>query len=194
MPCSPRRYLEQQSVRISPVSKIIGAALSLGIGWQAHAALVFTCTVGATPINFGAYNPLSGSGDAATGTVNVTCTATGTGSATVTGTLTLSTGDSGSYTPRYMVSGTHTARLQHLFDARLYADHRQRHRRYLRADRIGDGGRRAAVSGIPYAVRIHTRVAKCGARNLHGHHRRDGNVLRGYSASKGRTATRIGQG
>ena len=94
-------------MRISRVSKFIAAALLLGIGGHAHAALVFTCTVGATSINFGAYNPLSGIGDAATGTINVTCTATGTGSATVTGTLTLSTGDSGSYTPRYMVSGTH---------------------------------------------------------------------------------------
>jgi spore coat protein U-like protein len=48
---------------------------------------------------------LSGVGNAATGTVTVTCTATGTGSTTVSGTLSLSTGDSGSYTTRYMLSG-----------------------------------------------------------------------------------------
>jgi hypothetical protein len=178
-------------VRISPVSKFIAAALSLGIAGHAHAALVFTCTVGATSINFGTYNPLSGVGDAATGTINVTCSATGTGS------------DRNAdfehgrqrflHAPLYGFGDPHP-RLQHLFDARLYADHRQRQRRYVCAKRIGDGGRRAALSSIPDAVRIHTRIAECGAWNLHGYDRRDGDVLKSYSASKGRTATRIGQG
>jgi spore coat protein U-like protein len=91
--------------RAGSVAGIIGIALLIGMGPQAWSATIFSCTAGITSLNFGAYDPLSGNGNAATATVTVTCTATGTGSTTVTGTLTLSTGASGSYTPRYMVSG-----------------------------------------------------------------------------------------
>jgi spore coat protein U-like protein len=79
--------------------------LALGCAWQARAAVVFSCTVSATGVNFGAYNPLNATADAATGTWSVVCTATGSGSATVTGTLSLSTGGSGTYSSRRMRSG-----------------------------------------------------------------------------------------
>jgi spore coat protein U-like protein len=79
---------------------------ALGAAGSAQAAVAFTCTVSASSIVFGTYNPLSAGGSASTGTWSVTCTATGSGSATVSGTLTLSTGNSGSYTQRYLLSGT----------------------------------------------------------------------------------------
>jgi spore coat protein U-like protein len=71
----------------------------------AQGAVTFTCTVSATGIAFGNYNPLSPGGDSAAGSWTVTCNAVGSGSATVAGTLTLSTGSSGSYAARTMKSG-----------------------------------------------------------------------------------------
>jgi spore coat protein U-like protein len=85
---------------------MIASCLALGIGSPARAAVSFTCTVSATGINFGVYNPLSTMGDSAAGSWSVTCTATGTGSATVSGTLSMSTGSSGQYATRTMMSGT----------------------------------------------------------------------------------------
>jgi spore coat protein U-like protein len=73
---------------------------------NAQAAVTFTCTVSASGIAFGIYNPLNPTGDSAVGAWNVTCNAIGSGSATVAGTLTLSTGFSGSYASRTMKSGT----------------------------------------------------------------------------------------
>ena len=73
---------------------------------NAKAAVTFTCTVSASGIAFGIYNPLSPTGDSAVGSWNVTCNAIGSGSATVAGTLTLSAGSSGSYAARTMKSGT----------------------------------------------------------------------------------------
>jgi spore coat protein U-like protein len=74
----------------------------------AQAAVTFTCTVSATGVAFGTYNPLNAAGDSTVGSWSVTCNAIGSGSATVAGTLTLSTGSSGSYATRTMRSGTHT--------------------------------------------------------------------------------------
>jgi spore coat protein U-like protein len=73
---------------------------------SAQAAVTFTCSVSATGIAFGSYNPLNSVGDSAVGSWTVICTAIGSGSATVAGTLTLSTGLSGSYAARTMKSGT----------------------------------------------------------------------------------------
>jgi spore coat protein U-like protein len=75
---------------------------------DARAAVSFTCTVSATGIAFGNYNPLNSIGDSAVGSWTVICNAIGSGSATVAGTLTLSTGSSGSYANRTMKSGTNT--------------------------------------------------------------------------------------
>jgi spore coat protein U-like protein len=77
---------------------------------NAQAAVTFTCTVSATGIAFGNYNPLSSTGDSAVGSWTVICNAIGNGSATVAGTLTLSTGFSGSYTARAMKFGTNALR------------------------------------------------------------------------------------
>lgn len=72
---------------------------------NAYAAVTFTCTVNASSIAFGNYNPLSPVGDAAVGSWTVTCNAIGSGTATVAGTLALSTGLSGRYASRTMKSG-----------------------------------------------------------------------------------------
>jgi len=68
-------------------------------------AVTVNCTTSATGIAFGIYNPLSPVGAASTGTVSVTCSANGSGSTTITVTASLSTGSSGNYTTRKMLSG-----------------------------------------------------------------------------------------
>ena len=71
-----------------------------------RAAVTVSCTVSAGGIAFGIYNPLSGTTDAATGSLRIDCSGRGTGSTTVTANLTLSAGLSGSYAARTMLSGT----------------------------------------------------------------------------------------
>lgn len=88
------------------LATVVAAAYFLTPIPNAQAAVTFTCTVSATGIAFGIYNPLSPGGDAAAGSWSVTCNALGSGSATVAGTLSLSTGSSGSYASRTMRSGT----------------------------------------------------------------------------------------
>lgn len=87
-------------------SALVVAGLLLALGASARAAVTFTCTVSASSIAFGLYNPLSATPTAATGSWMVTCTAVGSGSATVAGTLTLSTGSSGKFSSRQMNLGT----------------------------------------------------------------------------------------
>lgn len=69
-------------------------------------AVAISCTVSATPLAFGAYDPLSTIGNSAVSSWAVVCNAIGNGSGTVSGTLKLSTGSSGRYTTRTMKSGT----------------------------------------------------------------------------------------
>ena len=59
------------------------------------------CTIGATGVAFGAYNPQSASPDDSTGTVNVDCKSTDPAP-----TVALSTGLSGSYAPRRLTAGS----------------------------------------------------------------------------------------
>jgi spore coat protein U-like protein len=87
---------------------ILSAALLLLPMTNARAAVTFTCTVSATGIAFGNYDPLSATGNAAVGSWTVICNAIGNGSATVAGTLTLSTGFGGNYAARAMKSGTNS--------------------------------------------------------------------------------------
>lgn len=91
---------------VRSASAILALCLTAGFAARAHAAVAFSCRVSASGINFGIYNPLNATADAAAGSWSVICTATGSGSATVSGTLTLSTGNSGHYATRYMLSGT----------------------------------------------------------------------------------------
>lgn len=78
------------------------AAIAIAASGSAGA---FTCTVSATGVNFGVYNPLSGTPDDATGTVTMTCNL-------LVGlfnswTVALSTGN-GSYSPRRLKNGANS--------------------------------------------------------------------------------------
>src|ERR1700729_1133109 len=91
------------------VSRIIaGACLSALLAPPAHAATTVNCTASASGIAFGVYNPLSALADASTGTLRVTCNGSGTGSANVTVNVSLSTGLSGSYAARKLLSGVNS--------------------------------------------------------------------------------------
>jgi spore coat protein U-like protein len=97
----PARGLVMRSALVLLMGCLLQAVIS-----NAQAAVTFTCTVSASSIAFGNYNPLSPTGDAAVGSWTVTCNAIGSGTATVAGTLSLSTGLSGRYSARTMKSGT----------------------------------------------------------------------------------------
>lgn len=63
-----------------------------------------SCTVSATSLNFGNYDPLSNANDDSTGNIHVRCTLV----AALNGSFTvdLSTGDSGSYAARKLINGS----------------------------------------------------------------------------------------
>jgi spore coat protein U-like protein len=84
------------------------AILAAGCATAAQAATTVACTASAGGIAFGVYNPLSGVGDASTGTLRITCNGRGTGSANVTVNVSLSAGLSGSYSTRKMFSGANS--------------------------------------------------------------------------------------
>lgn len=84
----------------------VGLCLVLCTGWlPQHAwAVLDSCTVSASGVGFGAYNPFSGSSLDSTGTVTVSCFGLLGGVFQVA----LSTGGSGTYSPRRMASGANT--------------------------------------------------------------------------------------
>ena len=69
------------------------------------AQAVVSCTVSASGVNFGIYNPLSAAPLDSTGSVTVTCTLQSGGATTVNMIAKLSAGSSGSFAARTMVSG-----------------------------------------------------------------------------------------
>ena len=71
-------------------------------------ALLATCTVGATSVAFGAYDPSSGTALDSTGTITVNCTTTLGLGLLVNWDILLSTGGSGGYSPRRLQSGANT--------------------------------------------------------------------------------------
>jgi spore coat protein U-like protein len=86
--------------------RLVRAALATLLALGAPAALAVTsCSVAASGVNFGIYNPLSGTPLNSTGTVTVTCTLLSGGATTVNLTAALSTGSSGNYTARTMLAG-----------------------------------------------------------------------------------------
>ncbi len=85
------------------------------VGNRAYAAA--TCTAAATGPVFGVYNPLNASPTLANGTVSVTCTWTGGGSTTVNVVSSYSTGNSGSYATRFMLSGVNRLNYNLYYDA-----------------------------------------------------------------------------
>jgi len=89
--------------------------LSLLAAPLAHAAV--SCTVSATGPAFGIYNPLSGTPTYANGTVTATCTLLSGGTTTVNLVSSYSTGSSGIYSNRTMVSGASLLNYNIYFDA-----------------------------------------------------------------------------
>ncbi len=76
-----------------------------------------TCTVSATGPAFGIYNPLTATPTLANGQVSASCTLTGTTTTTVSLVSSYSTGSSGTYASRTMLSGASTLAYNLYFDA-----------------------------------------------------------------------------
>ena len=85
---------------ITPLAIMV---LALPLPASALLCVGCACTVSTSPVAFGAYAPLSGAVDLATGNVAVRCTTTL--GLLVSFTIDLGTGSSGSFTPRKMASG-----------------------------------------------------------------------------------------
>lgn len=76
--------------------------------WTLPAQAVATCTVSATTVAFGSYNPFNSSPSDSTGDIAVSCSVGGLLSLLVGYDIKLSTGGSGGYAPRRMSSGVNT--------------------------------------------------------------------------------------
>jgi spore coat protein U domain-containing protein, fimbrial subunit CupE1/2/3/6 len=97
-----RRVSNFASLRTNRIAVSVAAILLTCSSSRAY-ALLQSCSVSATALSFGAYDPSSATPRDSTGTVTVTCT-------TLVGVLSswdilLSTGSSGSFTPRRLLSG-----------------------------------------------------------------------------------------
>lgn len=82
---------------------LIISFLSLAAPKQVEAAA--DCTITATAVAFGIYDPLNTLATDSTGTVTLTCFHTGGGGTRVDWTVDLSTGGAGTYTPRQLSNG-----------------------------------------------------------------------------------------
>jgi spore coat protein U-like protein len=80
------------------------AAILLACSSSRAYALLQSCSVSATALSFGTYDPSSATARDSTGTVTVTCTAKLLG-LSASWDILLSTGSSGSFTPRHLFSG-----------------------------------------------------------------------------------------
>jgi spore coat protein U-like protein len=94
-------------------SFLLGCFLLFGIGGLLSAAHAASCSVNATGINFGSYDPTSNIAVTANSSISFRCTGTGAG---VTVSVMLSTGTSGTYTNRTLALGTQTLNYN------IYAD------------------------------------------------------------------------
>jgi spore coat protein U-like protein len=90
------------ALSMSRIARRVLAVVLLCLSGSAGAA----CSVSATAVGFGNYNPLSAFDTDATGTVTVTCS--GLASVLLSYEILLSKGSAGSYTPRRMASGGNT--------------------------------------------------------------------------------------
>lgn len=88
---------------------LLAGGLALSLPATSYAA---SCTVRATQVKFGNYDPLKAASLKRTSQITVNCKGAGTF------VVALNTGDSGSYNPRYMLSGSTSDQL----DYNLYTD------------------------------------------------------------------------
>jgi len=107
-------------VRLSPTKRpsprltlLCGLLALLASGW-AHAQNVTACTVAASGVAFGIYNPTVSTATRSSGTILVSCTVSS-GHNPVT--VALSTGASGNFASRTMTSGTDTLSYNLYLDA-----------------------------------------------------------------------------
>jgi spore coat protein U-like protein len=87
-------------------SVTLGLLATLCLATRPAFALLQTCTLSATPVAFGNYNPANITALAGSGTVTLTCT--GLVSLLDSWTISLSTGNSGNYASRQMTGGGKT--------------------------------------------------------------------------------------
>lgn len=90
---------------------------AFGCVFSLPAAAVVTCTVSATPIAFGTYNPLTATATVSTGTVTATCNYVSGGSQNVSIVSSYSAGSSGTFSTRRMLSGANFLTYNLYFDA-----------------------------------------------------------------------------
>ena len=83
---------------------LAAVAMTVPLPASALLCLVCSCTVSTTAVAFGLYAPLSAPPNLSTGNISVSCTATA--SVLVNYTIDLGTGNSSSYSPRLMGSGS----------------------------------------------------------------------------------------
>lgn len=93
------------------------AALVISMTGTSNAAAAATCTLTATGPAFGNYDPFSTNALAANGNVVATCTYTGGGATNISMVTRYSTGFSGNYGNRFMLSGTNRLNYNIYFDA-----------------------------------------------------------------------------
>ena len=113
-------------------------SLVLAILLSAGAARAETCTVSATSVAFGTYDPLAGAPLDTAGSVSVTCTS-GPPPPRVDYDVLLTTGQAGSYGPRAMTNGVSQLNYN------LYIDS-------ARTQRWGDGGGGTSVISVRFNV------------------------------------------
>jgi spore coat protein U-like protein len=129
--------VRRATVKLAALAAALGACCAAA---PAAAAVTVNCTVSASSLAFGIYNPLYAAATTSTGNLLITCTGTGTGSVSVTTAVTFSTGLSGTYATRKMFSGSN-ALSYNLYWSTAYAQ--------VMGD--GSGGSYAGTAG-PFTV------------------------------------------
>jgi spore coat protein U-like protein len=101
------------------MSRITAACVAVALAMFALplAAATWTCSVSATGPIFGVYNPFATTPDEENGTLKATCTLLSGGAATVNITDSFSTGSSGTYSNRTMLSGANVLNYNLYYDA-----------------------------------------------------------------------------
>ncbi|HUX72537.1 MAG TPA: spore coat U domain-containing protein [Steroidobacteraceae bacterium] len=95
---------------MSRLRHALAAACALAVVPGRAPALAVNCTVSASGINFGIYDPLASAGDASIGTLQVTCYGRGAGAKTIAVGFSLGAGSSGNFRTRTMHSGANKLR------------------------------------------------------------------------------------
>ena len=86
--------------------RVLACGIACSIATTAAAAVTVNCTVSASSLAFGLYNPLNAAATTSAGNLLLTCSGSGSGSISVTTAVTFSTGLSGTYATRKMFSGS----------------------------------------------------------------------------------------